>query len=42
MKDAKETIINSAIARNESVSWNVIRAEIRRPTDATNAIAVDL
>lgn len=42
MNVEKETIIRSAIAKTESVSWNVINEDIRIPTEATKATAADL
>lgn len=42
MKEENAIIINSAIASVDSVSWNVSRAQIRVPTEATKVAAKDL
>lgn len=42
MKEEKETINRRAIASVEPVSWNVMRAQIRTPTELTKDAAMDL
>lgn len=41
MNCVKEIIRISAMAATDSVSWNTMRAQIRRPTDDTNSAAVE-
>lgn len=42
MKFAIETMIKRPMASKESVSWNVNKEQMIRPTDATNEAAIDL